>query len=197
MIKDPYSDSDIAKLLLLESQNYQADYSRLDNSIITGKALKTNKRFLKSVIRNVNDHNRQLERNTERSLTPARVTEEDDEDQYSSHKNSRHSHGKSLRTTELGSQSHGGPSRSHEKAPRRSWDEEHCSSTSRRTEHSRSHGHDSRRESEEDLEVATQTRKTASIVAIQSQTFQQQPQCLKKGKINNSTSTLADHIEDG
>ncbi|POW02679.1 hypothetical protein PSTT_11577, partial [Puccinia striiformis] len=98
MIKDPYSDSDIAKLLLLESQNYQADYSRLDNSIMyfldqnynvltdylpldrqksTGKALKTNKRFLKSVIRNVNDHNRQLERNTERSLTPARVTEED------------------------------------------------------------------------------------------------------------------------
>ncbi|POW03625.1 hypothetical protein PSHT_11609 [Puccinia striiformis] len=161
MIKDPYSDSDIAKLLLLESQNYQADYSRLDNSIITGKALKTNKRFLKSVIRNVNDHNRQLERNTERSLTPARVTEEDDEDQYSSrHKNSRHSHGKSLRTTELGSQSHGGPSRSHEKAPRRSWDEEHCSSTSRKPSIVAVTDMTLDEKSEEDLEVATQVKMT-------------------------------------
>ncbi|KAA1064982.1 hypothetical protein PGT21_020842 [Puccinia graminis f. sp. tritici] len=76
--KHPYSDSEIAKLLLLESQSYQQSttYNRLDNSILTGNGLKTNKRFLKSVIRNVNDHNRQLERRPERTLTPAREDEE-------------------------------------------------------------------------------------------------------------------------
>ncbi|WAQ81623.1 hypothetical protein PtA15_1A965 [Puccinia triticina] len=70
--KNTYSDSEIAKLLLLESQTYTGS----DNSILTGKALKTNKRFLKSVIRNVNDHNRLLERRSESSLTPTRTVNE-------------------------------------------------------------------------------------------------------------------------
>lgn len=80
---DQYSDSEIAKLLVLESQTYQSNYDPINGSVLAGKALRTNKRFLKSVIRNANDHNRQLERKPEASSAlQLRIPGDDAEERY-------------------------------------------------------------------------------------------------------------------
>ncbi|PLW07279.1 hypothetical protein PCANC_23868 [Puccinia coronata f. sp. avenae] len=153
-----YSDADIAKLLVRDSEAYQSSHSRLRSTILDGKALKTNKRFLKSVIRNANDHNRLLDRKPDRLSTPAsRLPEEDrmDRDRHSHRSTTHHhTHTGSSRGTERGNRAHrrtwsslsSSSSSSEVKHSRRSREEEYYSRASRRVEHTRSHAHSSTRE---------------------------------------------------
>ncbi|KNZ56506.1 hypothetical protein VP01_238g13 [Puccinia sorghi] len=140
---EKYTDTDIAKLLLLESQTYQQSGSRGSNGIWEGKALKTNKRFLKSVIRNVNDHNRQLERKPERSSsTPAPMPPEEEEARHRHHHRKTGSRSSSKLQAPDSHHSTHFPRGTEQRTSREDQDYNN-STTSRRIERSRSRHHHS------------------------------------------------------